>query len=83
MYNHFQHELAWYDYWYVGEQCKVVVCHKTLEPCTMQFYSREHLQELVLRHKWNPFLLPIYKEALRHFPEEIFHENKVRQENYI
>jgi hypothetical protein len=64
----FKHEIEWYEYWYVAERCKVVICHKGLGVCNLVFYSKEKLEELVAKHKWNPFAQPIYQEALKYFP---------------
>lgn len=77
----FRHEVEWYDYFYcdTAEGCKVGVCHKTLEPCTIYFYSKQKLEQLISFHKYNLFLLPIYQEALKHFPKGDQNESKVRQ----
>jgi hypothetical protein len=66
----FPHELQWYDYIVCTASkgsTKVGICHKGLQPCTIYYYSREKLEQLARDHRWNPFLLPVYQEALRHF----------------
>lgn len=68
--SRFRHEVEWYDYWYVSEKCMVVICHKTVQPCKMIYLSKKKVEELIIENKWDPFLLPIYQEALSHFPKE-------------
>jgi hypothetical protein len=70
--NRFRHEIEWYEYLFcetAEDGCKVGICHKQLHPTTIHFYSKERLEQLVQYHKWNPFLQPIYIEALKHFPK--------------
>ena len=70
----FPHETEWYDYDYAPESCEVGICHKTLRPCLITFYTKEELEALIQKNKWHLFLLPIYQEALNHFPKEEQHE---------
>jgi len=69
----FQHEVAWYDYWYAKRYNMVAICTKYLEPCKIIYLSREEVEKRIQAQKWNPFLLPIYEEALKHFPKEANH----------
>lgn len=58
----FRHELEWYDYFYVSG--KVCICPKATDVCTLIFFSREKLELLIQKHRFNLFLLPIYQHAL-------------------
>lgn len=67
----FRHEIEWYEYYYQDTLKMVGICHKHLEPCCILYYSKDKILERIQLNKWNPFLLPIYQEALTHFPKEV------------
>lgn len=72
----FQHELEWYGYYYEPVHKRVCFYHKTLEPCRLYFFTREALLQEIEQHKWNIFLLPIYRQALTYFPQGENHETQ-------
>lgn len=70
----FHHELEWYEYQFIEEMDKVGVCETGIctgmpSKCKIFYYTKQKLEELIQIHKWNPFLLPIFQEAIKHFPK--------------
>jgi hypothetical protein len=81
----FIHELELYDYFYVESRHKVAIVERNCgDTCKIWYYSQEEVDYRIQRHRLNPFLHPIFQEALRHFPiGGLSNEIKVRQEDRL
>lgn len=67
----FRHEVEWFDYFYIDTRCKVAIVQRTCvdDKCKIVYLSREEVEYKLTAHKFNPFLHPIFQEAIRHFPQ--------------
>lgn len=68
--SRFRHEIEWYDYYYIESKGKVMVMMRDCIDGRYKrwFYSREEVERRIAFHKFNPFLQPIFQEALLYFP---------------
>jgi hypothetical protein len=67
--SNFRHELEWYGYYYIPSRDKIAICDNNSH-CKIFYYDKQEVLRRISFHKFNPFLLPIFQEALKHFPKE-------------